>query len=50
MSVPNRARYIDRMSAMAQLTAEELERLNLPNKRTELVRGALVVREPRRGP
>jgi Uma2 family endonuclease len=28
------------------LTAEELLRLNLPNKRTELVRGVLVVREP----
>ena len=28
------------------MTAEELLRLNLPNKRTELVRGALVVREP----
>lgn len=34
------------MSALALLTAEELERLNLPNKRTELVRGVLVVREP----
>jgi len=30
----------------ALLTAEELMRLNLPNKRTELVRGVLVVREP----
>ena len=28
------------------MTAEELLRLNLPNKRTELVRGVLVVREP----
>lgn len=34
------------MSALSLLTAEELERLNLPNKRTELVRGVLVVREP----
>jgi Uma2 family endonuclease len=38
------------MSAHAQapplMTAEELLRLNLPNKRTELVRGVLVVREP----
>jgi Uma2 family endonuclease len=42
----NHPRYIDRMSAMALLTAEDLERLNLPNKRTELVRGALIVREP----
>jgi Uma2 family endonuclease len=38
--------YIARMSPLALLTAEELERLNLPNKRTELVRGQLVVREP----
>jgi Uma2 family endonuclease len=28
------------------MTAEALLRLNLPNKRTELVRGVLVVREP----
>lgn len=28
------------------MTAEDLLRLNLPNKRTELVRGVLVVREP----
>jgi Uma2 family endonuclease len=38
------------MSAHAEvpslMTAEELLRLNLPNKRTELVRGVLVVREP----
>lgn len=34
------------MSAPALLTAEELLRLNLPNKRTELVRGVLLVREP----
>ncbi len=38
--------YIERMSAPALITAEELLRLNLPNKRTELVRGQLVVREP----
>lgn len=38
--------YLERMSAPALLTAEELLRLNLPNKRTELVRGQLVVREP----
>jgi hypothetical protein len=28
------------------MTADELLRLNLPNKRTELVRGRLIVREP----
>jgi Uma2 family endonuclease len=38
--------YIDRVSAAALLTAEELQHLNLPDKRTELVRGVLVVREP----
>jgi Uma2 family endonuclease len=38
--------YIDRMPAQALLTAEELLRLNLPNKRTELVRGMLIIREP----
>ena len=34
------------MSLPSVHTAEELERLNLPNKRTELVRGQLIVREP----
>ncbi len=34
------------MPAQALLTAEELLRLNLPNKRTELVRGVLIIREP----
>ena len=38
--------YIGSMSSPAFLTAEELLHLNLPNKRTELVRGVLVVREP----
>ena len=38
--------YVEGMSVGAAMTAEELLRLNLPNKRTELVRGVLVVREP----
>lgn len=38
--------YTRRMRRMAAITAEELERINLPNKRTELVRGQLIVREP----
>jgi hypothetical protein len=42
----NSSRYIEPMSTMALLTAEDLERLNLPNRRTELVRGVLIVREP----
>jgi len=37
--------YIARMAA-TPMTAHELLHLNLPNKRTELVRGVLVVREP----
>jgi Uma2 family endonuclease len=38
--------YIGGMSSPALLTADELLHLNLPNKRTELVRGRLIVREP----
>ncbi len=38
--------YIASMPPSALLTADELLRLNLPDKRTELVRGVLVVREP----
>lgn len=38
--------YIRVMSSPALLTADELLHLNLPNKRTELVRGQLIVREP----
>lgn len=34
------------MTGPSALSAEELLHLNLPNKRTELVRGMLVVREP----
>jgi Uma2 family endonuclease len=37
------------MSPIAHITAGELLNLNLPNKRTELVRGTLVVREPAGG-
>lgn len=38
--------YIDRMAPATLMTAEELMHLNLPDKRTELVKGVLVVREP----
>lgn len=34
------------MGATSLMTAEELLRLNLPDKRTELIRGRLVVRDP----
>lgn len=44
--MPTMRNYIESMPAQALLTAEELLRLNLPNKRTELVRGMLIIREP----
>ena len=34
------------MAAASPITAAELERLHLPNKQVELIRGQLVVREP----
>ena len=40
------ATYILGMVSTTAMTAEELLHLNLPDKRTELVRGRLVVREP----
>ena len=40
------ARQIRDMTYPAPLTADELLRLNLPNRRTELIEGRLVVREP----
>lgn len=38
--------YVAAMSESALMTAEELLRLHLPDKRTELIRGRLVVRDP----
>ncbi len=38
--------YVAGMSETTLMTAEELLRLRLPDKRTELVRGRLVVRDP----
>lgn len=38
--------HIQNMDVTVSMTAEELLHLNLPDKRTELVRGRLVVREP----
>lgn len=40
------SQQIQVMDATVSMTAEELLHLNLPNKRTELVRGRLIVREP----
>ena len=45
--MPAERAYVPAMTApAAPMTAEELLRANIPNKRTELVRGVLVVREP----
>jgi Uma2 family endonuclease len=44
--VPDPTRYIDVVTAPALLTAEDLARLQPPDKRTELVRGRMFVREP----
>src|SRR5436189_6060626 len=41
-----RTLYTRRMTRSALITADELLHINLPNKRTELVRGVLVVSEP----
>jgi Uma2 family endonuclease len=38
--------YVPRMSSPALVTAEQLLDVSIPGKRVELVRGALVVREP----
>jgi len=39
-------RYNVDMTAPALLTADDLARLQPPDKRTELVRGVMIVREP----
>jgi Uma2 family endonuclease len=44
--MPAEPAYVPPMHPAAPLTAEQLARLEIPNKRTELVRGVLVVREP----
>jgi len=38
--------YVEPMTPQTLMSADELLHLNLPGKRTELVRGVLVVREP----
>lgn len=43
--MPDTRSYIAHMSTV-HMTADELLHLNLPDKRTELVRGRLIVREP----
>ena len=47
--MPAEPSYVPPMTASDLLTAEELLHLSLPDKRVELVRGVLVVREPAGG-
>lgn len=44
--MPAKRAYVPDMSSPALVTAEELLHVNVPDKRVELVRGVLVVREP----
>ena len=44
--MPAEPPYVRTMSDAALMTAEELQRTPLPDRRTELVRGVLMVREP----
>src|SRR5207247_11027516 len=44
--MPAEPSYVPGMPPPALMTAEQLLELNIPNKRTELVRGVLIVREP----
>src|SRR6266487_6490792 len=44
--MPAERAYVPSMSLPALLTADELLHLNIPDKRVELVKGVLVVREP----
>jgi Uma2 family endonuclease len=46
LPVKKPAPYIERMATPDLLTADDLLALNIQNRRTELVRGRLIVREP----
>ena len=46
LAMPAERAYVAGMSPPALMTAEELLQVHLPDKRVELVRGLLVVREP----
>jgi Uma2 family endonuclease len=46
LPVKKTSAYIERMGTPDLLTADDLLALNIQNKRTELVRGRLIVREP----
>jgi Uma2 family endonuclease len=47
--MPAERAYVPSVSLHGLMTADELLHLRIPNKRTELVRGVLVVREPAGG-
>lgn len=44
--MPTEPTYVPRMAPPALMTADELLHIRIPDKRVELVRGVLVVREP----
>ncbi len=46
MAMKMRPPYIEPMSPAELMTADQLQALRIPDKRTELVKGRLVVREP----
>src|SRR5439155_1258186 len=46
VAMPAERAYVPAMPPAAPLTAEELLALPIPDKRVELVRGVLIVREP----
>jgi len=47
--MPTERAYVPNVSPHGLMTAEELLHVRIPNKRTELVKGVLVVREPAGG-
>ncbi len=49
LAMNDRVAYIDAMTGQQLMTADELLRLHLPDKRSELIRGRLIVREPAGG-
>jgi hypothetical protein len=47
--MPAERAYVPNMSQPALMTADDLLRVRIPEKRIELVKGVLVVREPAGG-
>ena len=46
LAMPAERAYVPNLDPPTLMTAEQLLHTNIPNKRTELVRGVLIVREP----